>query len=83
MEHSYFDNSEPQVADIYMAYEDGSVSKIDEGKILLPTKAYESGGAGLVSTLNDYKNFASMLLNFGKADKKRIVKKKTFKKLIG
>ena len=61
MENSCFDNSEKEVADVYMAYTDGRVEKIDEGKILLPTPAYESGGAGLSSTVEDYIRFADAL----------------------
>jgi len=36
------------------------------------------GGAGLVSTLKDYTNFAKMLLNQGKTPEKQIVSPKTF-----
>ena len=35
--------------------------------------AFESGGAGLVSTLDDYAAFARMLMNGGKADGRRIL----------
>lgn len=39
--------------------------------------AFESGGAGLVSTLDDYARFAQMLLNGGKLGGVRILGKKT------
>ncbi len=39
--------------------------------------AFESGGAGLVSTLDDYIKFASMLLNKGEYNGKRILGRKT------
>jgi CubicO group peptidase (beta-lactamase class C family) len=39
------------------------------------------GGAGLVSTLYDYSNFAKMLLNKGRTEKKRIISENTFKLL--
>ncbi len=39
--------------------------------------AFESGGAGLVSTLDDYSHFASMLLNGGKFRGKKILGRKT------
>lgn len=67
MNHSCFDNSEEQVADVYMAFDIDKIDKIDEGKLLLPTKAYESGGAGLVSTVEDYIRFADALACGGKA----------------
>ena len=39
--------------------------------------AFESGGAGLVSTLDDYIKFTSMLLNKGEYNGKRILGRKT------
>ncbi len=39
--------------------------------------AFESGGAGLVSTIDDYARFAQMLLNGGALDGKRILKEET------
>ena len=39
--------------------------------------AFESGGAGLVSTIDDYKKFCLMLLAGGKYGDKRILRKKT------
>lgn len=39
--------------------------------------AFESGGAGLVSTIDDYARFAQMLLNGGELDGKRILKPET------
>ena len=39
--------------------------------------AYEAGGAGLVSTLDDYSRFAAMLLNEGSLDGVQILKPKT------
>jgi len=39
------------------------------------------GGAGLVSTLDDYAKFAKMLLNKGKTPKKQILDEETFKLL--
>ena len=44
--------------------------------------AFESGGAGLVSTIDDYSRFAQMLLNGGELDGRRILKKRTVEFLI-
>lgn len=41
--------------------------------------AYEAGGAGLVSTLDDYMKFAKMLRNGGVLNGKRILKEETVK----
>lgn len=43
--------------------------------------AFESGGAGLVSTIDDYLKFAKMLMNEGSLDGVRILKSKTVKYL--
>lgn len=82
MENSYFDNSEQPLADIYMAYENGKIEKIVEGNVLLPTKAYESGGAGLISTVEDYLRFADALACKGVAKNGyRVVKEETLQLL--
>lgn len=39
--------------------------------------AFESGGAGLVSTIDDYARFAQMLLNEGELDGRRILQPAT------
>lgn len=44
---------------------------------------FESGGAGLASTLGDYMKFAGMLLNGGEWNGKRILKTETVKYLTG
>lgn len=43
--------------------------------------AYESGGAGLTSTLDDYMRFATMLLNKGTLEEAHILKENTVKYL--
>jgi len=43
----------------------------------LTPPAFESGGAGLVSTVEDYSRFAQMLLNGGEYQKKRILSRKS------
>lgn len=48
----------------------------------LTPPAFESGGAGLVSTINDYGKFASMLLNRGIYQGTRILSRKTVDFLI-
>ncbi len=45
--------------------------------------AYESGGAGLVSTLGNYMRFARMLLNNGLYEGRRILKENTVRYLTG
>ena len=59
--NSYFDNSEQGVFDVYAASPAGEIHLDENGKLLLPTKAYESGGAGLSSTVEDYSLFAEAL----------------------
>lgn len=43
----------------------------------LTSPAFESGGAGLVSTIDDYAKFAQMLLNGGEYNGKQILSRKT------
>lgn len=45
--------------------------------------AFESGGAGLVTTLEDYAKFATMLLNGGVYNGKRIMQKRTIDFMTG
>ncbi len=47
------------------------------GELFKEGTAFESGGAGLVSTLDDYSHFATMLLNKGLYRGKRILGEKT------
>ena len=61
MHESRFDNGEENMADVYWAEANGEVRHIVEDKFLIPTPAYESGGAGLVSTVEDYIRFADAL----------------------
>lgn len=61
MFESRFDNREKNMADVYWADENGGVRRIVEDKFLIPTPAYESGGAGLVSTVEEYIRFADAL----------------------
>ena len=59
-----------------------SVEKMKENCIFVdyPCTHY-LGGAGLVSTLDDYSKFAKMLLNKGKTPKKQILSEETFRLL--
>lgn len=44
---------------------------------MLQPPSFESGGAGLCSTINDYLKFAAMLVNYGELDGVRILQRKT------
>ena len=59
-----------------------SVAKIKENCVFVdyPCTHY-LGGAGLVSTLDDYSKFAKMLLNNGKTPRKQILSEKAFRLL--
>ncbi|WP_160690442.1 serine hydrolase domain-containing protein [Clostridium sp. C2-6-12] len=61
--------------DIYTGNNLGIINKMDR------YPAFESGGAGLVSTIDDYSKFTKMLLNEGSLDGVRILKSKTVKYL--
>ncbi len=61
MNDSTFENVSSGLAEQYTAKEDGSVAPMKNVNELLPTLAYESGGAGLISTVDDYAKFARAL----------------------
>lgn len=65
MNNSSFDNSITEFAPYYLADESGEIisSKVNMWPLLTPN--YESGGAGLISTVEDYVKFAKMLANGG------------------
>ena len=68
-------------AEIYIRGEDGKLAPCDWqhlGLVYKYTKRpeFEIGGAGLVSTANDYEKFAQMLLNGGKYGDTRIISRK-------
>lgn len=83
MYESRFDNQETGMADVYMAYDDGRRARIVEEKFLIPTPAYESGGAGLVSTVEDYIRFADALACGGvAANGYRVLSETSLKQLV-
>jgi CubicO group peptidase (beta-lactamase class C family) len=61
---SYWTNSQTGKIELYDRVEDGQWSR---------PPAFPSGGAGLVSTVDDYRAFAQMLLNNGKHEGGRIL----------
>jgi CubicO group peptidase (beta-lactamase class C family) len=64
-----------RLASLYIRDENGNLTKnteLDEN-----ISVYESGGAGLYSTLSDYSRFAHMLANGGEIDGVRIIGRKT------
>lgn len=68
-------------AEIYIRGEDGKLAPCDWqhlGLVYKYTKRpeFEIGGAGLVSTVNDYEKFAQMLLNGGEYNGIRIISRK-------
>lgn len=66
------------------AYEDGKSRVVDFYKHSVfegfPTTCF-AGGAGLASTLQDYKKFASMLLNYGKIEEGQLIDEKWIREM--
>lgn len=72
--NSFFDNRDCRLAKMYIADNNGHIRLMDNNNPVLPTKNYESGGGGLISTIEDYSIFAQMLANGGVSSTgKRIV----------
>ena len=71
-----------RLAVAYESIKDGKVQPYTGDHIVIQHKmqkrpAFESGGAGLVSTIDDYSRFAQMLLNGGNLDGIRILSPET------
>ena len=71
---TYAANGEGKL-EIYTGNHLGIINKMDRNP------AFESGGAGLVSTIDDYSKFAKMLMNQGSLDGVQLLRPKTVKYL--
>ncbi|MGB8450784.1 MAG: serine hydrolase domain-containing protein [Anaerocolumna sp.] len=72
--NTYADNGKGGVK-LYTGNHLGIIGRMDRDP------AFESGGAGLVSTIDDYARFAKMLMNEGSLDGVQILRQKTVKYL--
>jgi len=62
MHDTYFTNpNNPEAAELYASSNDGVISRVEKVNSLVYRDGYESGGAGLISTVEDYAKFAAML----------------------
>ncbi len=71
-----------RLADVYQSAGNGKMKPFRGDNLLLfyqrkERPDFESGGAGLVSTIDDYSRFAQMLLNGGELDGVRILRPRT------
>ena len=76
------DETYSRLAAAYETAEDAGLRRYDGDHLMIRNKAdvpprYESGGAGLLSTIDDYARFAQMLLNGGSLDGTRILSPRT------
>jgi CubicO group peptidase (beta-lactamase class C family) len=67
----------PRLAKAYERTESGPKERTDLGVVPSSAPAYESGGAGLCSTLSDIGRYALMLLNNGNLGDERVLSRKT------
>ena len=81
MEDTFFhlpDDKKERLCSLYNVTEDGSLKKNNTlDPDVWPNPEYESGGAGLFSTLKDYSHFARMLAEGGTWNGRRIIGSKT------
>lgn len=81
MKDSFFrvpEDKKHRLVSLYNRSEEGELSKnVSMDEHIQPNATYESGGAGLLSTLNDYSRFAHMLANGGSWKEERIIGEKT------
>lgn len=68
----------------YMWQEDGTFMLVEDGQNspFLEPQAYQSGGGGLVSTIDDYAKFAQMLLEGGQYNGHRVLEAETVKLMM-
>jgi CubicO group peptidase (beta-lactamase class C family) len=72
------DEKKHRLCSLYVRNEEGSLLKNTRlDRQYQPGTLFESGGAGLLSTLSDYSTFAHMLANGGELDGVRIIGRKT------
>ena len=76
------DETYSRLAAAYETAEDAGLRRYDGDHLMIRNKAdapprYESGGAGLLSTIDDYARFAQMLLNGGSLDGTKILSPRT------
>ena len=64
-ETGFSKNQNNDVADIYTVNEENKIVKCDKNNNFVFSPKYESGGAGLISTVDDYATFADMLATEG------------------
>ncbi|GHT97248.1 serine hydrolase [Spirochaetia bacterium] len=77
--YRYFGDIKSRMAALYRRDEDGTLTKIDGfmDKNHEPDAVYESGGAGLFSTVKDYLKFTQMMARGGVYEGQRIIGRKT------
>lgn len=66
-----YTNSEDRILEQYTGNHLGIIHQMDRNP------AFESGGAGLVSTVDDYSKFANMLMKKGRVNGTRLLREKT------
>ena len=83
--YRYRDDIEGRMASYYRRDETGNMTKIQSFLDIFhqPDALYESGGAGLYSTVPDYLKFSQMLANGGVLNGERIIGRKTIDLMRG
>ena len=77
-----------RLADAYLTLRPGKKRPFRRDHLVISYRmdtppAFESGGAGLVSTIDDYARFAQMLLNGGELDGARVLQPQTVAYMTG
>lgn len=67
------DDQRNRLAALYTHGEDGALTRIPDAQDTIPRSPIEAGGAGLLSTANDYIRFGQMLANGGEFEGVRLL----------
>jgi CubicO group peptidase (beta-lactamase class C family) len=71
------DDQRDRLAAVYTHGEDGALTRLSDSQDTIPDSPIEAGGAGLLSTANDYIRFAQMLANGGEFEGVRLLSRDT------
>ena len=75
------DDQQRRLSALYTHGEDGALTRVPDTQDTIPDSPIEAGGAGLLSTANDYIRFAQMLANEGELDGARLLEAETVREM--
>lgn len=82
MQNSFFHKDGVEIADLYTCAEDGRITPVETKNELVFGENYDSGGAGLIGSVEDYARFARVLASGGVSENGyRLLQEETLKEI--